>query len=184
MENNAKKDEEMKGISRISSKKSGYGWYVRTYLNGKTFSKFFSDSKYGGKKRALKFAKKAKSFAELQLKPYRSTGSTTNRPLIKRSKNNSTGVIGVSFTKKKMQNGNTYCYFMVNWREDGKSKNTSFSCNKYGKKEAFKRAVQLRDKMMRKKHGAAYEKARKNSDAMLPTDAMLKGTAVPKEIFS
>jgi len=182
MGNNVAKDREMKGISRISSKENGYGWYVRTYLNGKTYSKFFSDSKYGSKERALKFAKKAKSFAEQQLRPLRDRGKKVKEKLVRRSKNNSTGVIGVSFTTKKMQNGKKYSYFLVNWRENGKSKNTSFSCNKYGREEAFRLAVQHRVKMMRRKHGSAYEKARKNGDGLLPTDEMLNGTALPKKL--
>lgn len=182
MGNKEAKDHDMKGISRISSKENGYGWYVRTYLNGKTYSKFFSDSKYGSKERALKFAKKAKSFAEQQLRPLRNRGKKSVKKLVKQSKNNSTGVIGVSFTTRTTQSGKTYSYFLVNWRENGKSKNTSYSCNKYGKKEAFRLAVQHRVKMMRRKHGSAYDKARKKGDGLLPTDEMLNGTALPEKL--
>jgi hypothetical protein len=56
----------MWGISRIDS---GYthGWFVRAYKEGRTYSKLFSDSKIGGKNKALKAAKehRDKLFSEL-----------------------------------------------------------------------------------------------------------------------
>lgn len=46
----------MKGISRIDHKLT-HGWYVRGYRNGRTYSRMFSDQKYGGEAAALTLAK-------------------------------------------------------------------------------------------------------------------------------
>ena len=51
-----KKRSAMKGISRIDSG-STHGWFVRSYRAGRTYSKLFSDRKYGGKNKALQLAK-------------------------------------------------------------------------------------------------------------------------------
>lgn len=163
----------MKGISRIESKSNGYGWYVRTYLNGKTYSKFYADSKYGGKERALKIAKKAKKLAEEQLKPWRKRRSERRRMLVKKTRRNKTGVVGISRTKKTMRSGNTYEYFVVNWVENRKPRSTSISIHKYGEDEAFKRAVRLRDEKMRMIHGKRYEEIRDEEEYQLPKSSML-----------
>lgn len=42
----------LKVISGIETN-STFGWYVPLYRNKKTYSKFFSDSKFGGKDKAL-----------------------------------------------------------------------------------------------------------------------------------
>ena len=46
----------MKGISRIDSGNT-FGYFVRGYRNTKVFSKFFSDARNGGKRKALQAAK-------------------------------------------------------------------------------------------------------------------------------
>lgn len=46
-----------KGISRIDSG-STHGWFVRGYRNGKTYSKLFSDLKYGGREPSFLQARK------------------------------------------------------------------------------------------------------------------------------
>lgn len=43
------------GVSRIDSKNT-HGWFVRVYRNGKTHSKLFSDSKFGGREDGLRAA--------------------------------------------------------------------------------------------------------------------------------
>ncbi len=44
-----------KGVIRIDSD-STHGWQVRVYRDGKTFSRLFSDKKWGGKDKAFEAA--------------------------------------------------------------------------------------------------------------------------------
>ncbi len=50
-----KQEKKYRGISRIDSHDT-HGWFVRAYKSGKTTSKLFSDSIFGGKEQALKKA--------------------------------------------------------------------------------------------------------------------------------
>ena len=89
----------MKGISRIDTKGT-HGWYVRIYRAGRTYSKLYSDNKYGGTDKALEFAKKARKVAQEKLD---STIGTRSRRLVTHDKRNKSGIIGVSRTTKKKQ---------------------------------------------------------------------------------
>lgn len=145
----------MKGISRIDSKGT-HGWYVRVYKNGKTYSKLYSDNKYGGKERALKIAKKARKMAEQAMK---SVPTKRTRRLVKSDRRNKTGVIGVNRTKKKNRSGTVSEYYQVTWSpKPGKTKNKQWSINKYGEDKAFEMACNFRHEVMQSIHGDRYEK--------------------------
>ena len=88
----------LKGISRIETS-STFGWYVRVYRNKKTYSKFFSDSKFGGKDKALEMAISQKE--ELNKLIIGIPKKPTKRRVVTTDKRNTTGVLGVSRTSKK-----------------------------------------------------------------------------------
>lgn len=133
-----------KGISRIETS-STLGWYVRVYRNKKTYSKFFSDTKFGGKDKALEMAlfekeELSKMISKIPKKP-------TKRRVVTKDKRNTTGVLGVSRTSKKASNGKSYDCYTVSWRPEPKvQKSTSFSIKKYGEEKALEMAIQLRRK--------------------------------------
>lgn len=136
-----------KGISRIDSGKT-HGWFVRGYRNGKTWSKLFSDQKHGGREAALDQARefRKKLASDLQQLP----AIPRARRVVTRNSRNTTGVIGVSRTRKKSSSGNIHECYSVSWRTpEGVPRCTSFSIRKYGEEEAFRRAVALRRDRMR-----------------------------------
>lgn len=140
-----------KGISRIDSG-STHGWFVRGYRNGQTYSKLFSDKKWGGKGKALAKAKEYREelFEELKSMPSKPRG----RRIVFRDSRNTTGVLGVCRTAKKSTNGNMNECYSVSWRpEPGVQKCTSFSIRKYGEERAFQLAVEHRKRMMKKIYG-------------------------------
>jgi hypothetical protein len=155
--------EKDKGISRIDSG-STHGWFVRAYRNGKTYSKLFSDRKWGGKQTALEEARKHRD--DLQEKLQDIPKKPKGRRLVYKDTRNSTGVIGVCRTTKKNKNGSvTECY-SVSWRpKPGIQKCTSFSIRKYGEEKAFKLAVAHRKKMMKDIYGpGVFRKIKKRLD--------------------
>lgn len=133
-----------KGISRIETS-STLGWYVRVYRNKRTYSKFFRDTKFGGKDKALEMAlfekeELSKMISKIPKKP-------TKRRVVTKDKRNTTGVLGVSRTSKKASNGKSYDCYTVSWRPEPKvQKSTSFSIKKYGEEKALEMAIQLRRK--------------------------------------
>lgn len=131
-----------KGISRIETS-STLGWYVRVYRNKKTYSKFFSDTKFGGKAKALEVAISHK--AEMSNMIQKIPKQPTKRRVVTKDKRNTTGVLGVSRTSKKASNGKYYECYTVSWRPKPKvQKSTSFSIKKYGEEKALEMAIQLR----------------------------------------
>jgi hypothetical protein len=136
--------ESLKGISRIETS-STLGWYVRVYRNKKTYSKFFSDTKFGGKDKALETAifqkeELSRMISKIPKKP-------TKRRVVTKDKRNITGVLGVSRTSKKASNGKSYDCYTVSWRPEPKvQKSTSFSIKKYGEEKALEMAIELRRK--------------------------------------
>jgi len=94
----------MEGISRIDSTDSrSHGWYVRVYHPQRvTHSRFFSDMKYGG---LLSARRKAVAYRKKYIEEHKGTLAVRN-PRKKRvpQSNNTTGVLGVSFTLRLSKN--------------------------------------------------------------------------------
>lgn len=148
-----KRDPELKGISRIDAKGT-HGWYVRIYKNGKTYSKLYSDSRYGGTEQALKYAKKARKAA---LETLKSVPGNDQRRLVSQDKRNKSGIIGVSRTVKKNTTGGDSVYYQVTWSpEKGKIKNRQWSVRKFGEEEAFRMAREFREQVMQEIYGKEY----------------------------
>lgn len=140
-----------KGISRIDSG-STHGWFVRGYKNGKTYSKLFSDTNYGSKKKSYLIARKHRDklhadLAQIPTKPQ-------ERRIVYRDSRNVTGVLGVCRTSKRSVSGTVNeCYSVSWWPSPGEQKCTSFSIRKYGERKAFQLAVAHRRKMMKNIYG-------------------------------
>ncbi len=140
-----------KGISRIDSRDT-HGWFVRVYNESVTYSKLFSDRKMGGRKNALEFAI---AFRDDLI---RELGKTyPARRIVRRDRRNKTGVIGVCRTRKRNSSGTYSEFFSVSWSPDyGSHKCRMFSINKYGEKEAFRKACAWRKQMEEAMHGHSW----------------------------
>jgi hypothetical protein len=132
-------DNKMKGISRIDSKNT-HGWFVRKYHQGRTYSRFFSDSRFESRDEALSAAKAFRRKLDERFPPPATTAFRAAP-----QKNSSTGVVGVSETFMRSRNGKKVPCFTVTWRpEKGVSRTKKFSINAYGRDEAFRLAVEFR----------------------------------------
>lgn len=174
------KSDSMKGISRIDSKGT-HGWYVRVYKNGKTYSKLYSDSKYNGKERALKFAQKAR---ELALETISKIPDKPIRRLVTRDKRNKSGVVGVSKTQKTLKSGKVNSYYQVTWSpQPGKIKNRQWSVRKYGEERAFELAKNFRDEVMLSVYGKRYEEYLKTQEEEQPAPEAVSAPDTSGEAF-
>lgn len=125
--------EKHKDIGRIDQEsKRAHGWYVRLRFQGKTYSKFFSDKKCGGRYSSLLSAISWRDSTEKRIGKPR-----TDKHLVTTS-NSQTGVVGVRLNHKLNR-------YEVSWvTAQGKQGKTSVSINKHGKKNAFKKACEIR----------------------------------------
>ena len=125
--------EKHKGISRIDQEiKHSHGWYVRLRFKGKQYSKFFSDTKNGGKNLSHLLAIEWRNKTEKKLGKIR-----TNKHIVTLS-SNGTGVVGVRLNNKLLR-------YEVTWvNEQGEKGKTSVSIAKHGKRKAFFRACAIR----------------------------------------
>ena len=144
-----------KGVIRIDSD-STHGWQVRVYRDGKTFSRLFSDKKWGGRDKAFDAAEAyrkelVEEVSQLPAKPRR-------RRLIRHNRSNTSGVVGVSRTYKRDRRGIRHEVYAVSWNpEPGVARGTSFSIKRYGEDTAFRLACQLRWQKMKEIYGDRYE---------------------------
>ncbi len=135
----------MKSIARIEqarrfkrtdgkySTRNTRGWYVQVAWKGKRYTKFFSDGQLGGNPKAKKAAVEWRDEIEQKVgKPQ------TNHRIAWRA--NTKGV-GVSLTTKE----GTPVY-QVSWVDaKGRPGRTTVSITKWGKREAKRRALELRE---------------------------------------
>jgi len=144
-----------KGVIRIDSD-STHGWQVRVYRNGRTYSRLFSDRKHGTREGA--FAEARKYRRELEADVATRPAAPPRRRLIRRNKNNATGVVGISRTFKRDRRGVRHEVYAVSWNpRPGVARGTSFSIRKYGDDTAFKMACRLRWEKMREVYGERYD---------------------------
>jgi len=127
--------EKHKDIARIDQEsKRTHGWYVRVRYFGKTYSKFFSDRKCGGRYSSLLSALAWRDKIEADIGKQR-----TDKHIVTVS-NSKTGVVGVRLNEKMNR-------YEVSWvTAAGKQGKTSVSIAKHGKKDAFELACQVREK--------------------------------------
>ena len=146
-----------KSVSRIDHRKRHtHGWYVRVKFNGIMYSRFFSDSQCGGKRRALKEAVQCRNELEKEVGKPR-----TDRVVPALIARNQTGVPGVRLGKKRSQRKGprlSRVYEVVWAPEPGKLSRTSVSIEKYGAKEALRRALAIRLEKEREIYGAVLSR--------------------------
>lgn len=138
-----------RNISRIEVGQDGGkvygGWEVRLQRKGKKIAKFFSDLNFGGKRAALQAAKEFRDQLEQRYKK-----STVRELSEKPSIRNRSGVVGVRLHEQKDQRGEYeyhYWYWVAQWTDGhGKRKTKSFSVHQYGDEEAYRLAVEAREK--------------------------------------
>lgn len=125
--------EKHKDIARIDQEeKRTHGWYVRVRYFGKTYSKFFSDGKCGGRYSSLLSALAWRDKTEKQLGKLR-----TDRHIVTVS-NTKTGVVGVRLNEQLNR-------YEVSWvNPSGKQGKTSVSIRKHGRAKAFELACKIR----------------------------------------
>jgi len=154
-----------KNISRIDVEaKKMHGWYVRIQYNGRSHAKFFSDSRYGNTEIALEEAVQYRNKLETKIGRPRTERYV---PGTLHPKNN-TGVPGIIRTRKReKKRGKEYFYdvFEVTWcPEPNKVSRTTVSVNKYGEKEAFRRACKIREAKLKQ----IYKSSRAPNSELTP----------------
>ena len=144
-----------KGVIRIDSD-STHGWQVRVYRHGKTYSRLFSDRKYGDRDQAFEAAVAYRK--ELEQEVAQLPEVPARRRLIRRNRNNTSGVVGVSRTYKQDRRGIRHEVYAVSWNpEPGVARGTSFSIKRYGEDTAFRMACKLRWEKMKEIYGDRYD---------------------------
>ncbi len=143
---------ELRNIARleIPGKNGGVGtqgWQIN--FNKNLITKLFSDSKYGGKKAALKEAQLFQDVCERELKNQPEKNNVTS--LNKLTKRNTSGIPGVSkFVSKRQNRGKGE--WQAKWVENGKRRKKTYSINKYGEKEAKRLAIEYRNKIIQERY--------------------------------
>lgn len=134
-----KKLPKVKGITRIDDPGGhGVGWYARVRFRNKTYSKYFADMSHQGTMNAHKKAVAWRNEKERELGKPRTDRVVSNASARKK-------VAGVYQSKNS---------FVVAWSpEPGVVTRRFVSIVKYGRKEAFRRAVELRQKSERAIYG-------------------------------
>lgn len=128
-----------KGISRIDDPGGhGVGWYARVRFRGKTHSKYFADASHKGTLKAFAKALAWRNEKERELGKPRtdrivSSGAARGK------------ITGVYQSKRS---------FVVAWSPSpGEVKREFVSIAKYGRAEAYRRAVELRRRREKTMHG-------------------------------
>ena len=122
-----------------------HGWQVRLRRQGRQFSKFFSDGKYGGTGRALRIARAYRDELLAKLPEPERAGAEG-----KLTRRNVSGVVGVS--RIVIKSGTSrYEFWQATWSSGpGVRKRMKFSVRRYGEKRAFELACVARKRGERK----------------------------------
>ena len=133
------------GISRIeqTDRRDGHGssigWYARVSAAGKVYSRWFSDKKFGGKKKALEAAIAWRAATDKKLAKLRP----------KRISNPGQWAARMSKTVKE-----GIPVYMVRWSpRPGRYTNTSVSIQRWGEREARRRAKEILDEVKKEFYG-------------------------------
>lgn len=153
------KDRRNKNITRVDTGAT-HGYQVRMRREKKSFDKFFSDSRFDGKRGSLEAAREYRD--KLNVENPISRKNLTD----KKAPPPSSGVRGVRLEYLTVANGGyetTYGFWVAQWSpEPGVRKTRRFSVDKYGDAEAFRLAVEAREKgvesMIEYEYAFEYEK--------------------------
>lgn len=148
-----------RNVIRIDHKKT-HGWQVRIMADGKEYSKFFSDKKYGGQKQALSkaTAHRDNMLEHLEPKMKKKPSSYDTRFLYEDARNKSTGVVGVTRYMDVQKSGNAYPYYQTTIHlEKGKAITRSRSIQKHGEESAFLQICEIRREKMKQIYGDRFD---------------------------
>ncbi len=131
------------GVSRIDqAAKRTHGFFVRLQRRGKTHSAFFTDQKYGGRKRALAAAQK--HYRKLLAKWGPPVRNQRRRWAEIRRRKGSSGIVGLQL-KRVRRHGEVRKYWVATWSpKPYVSQHKEFSVWRYGSKKARQLAVRAR----------------------------------------
>lgn len=169
-----------KGVSRIDqAAKNHHGWYVRVRHDGVTDSRFFNDSKHGGKRKALAAAVAYRDAAEKAIGKPR-----TDRTILPMTARNTSGVVGVRRRERARRPGSKVsaapaAYYEACWSPaPGKLSRKLFSVEKLGERDAFLAACAHRRQMERDLLGSELKE---NWAAAAPTILAMARSASTKK---
>lgn len=130
------------GITRFDiEERRTHGYMVRMARQGIRHQKFFSDMKYGGKKKALATAMNQQAVWSEEL-PLRQSSKD------RLTSRNQTGRVGVYIAASQDTADQTHQAFCASWTDaDGRRWKINFSVQRYGKKKAWQLACLAREKM-------------------------------------
>lgn len=130
------------GITRFDiEERRTHGFMARTARQGKRYQKFFSDMKYGGKKKAIAAAMNQLTLWSKEL-PVRHS----NRDRL--TSRNQTGRVGVYLAVSQDTAGQSHQAYCASWTDaDGRRRKINFSLQRYGRKKAWLLACLAREKM-------------------------------------
>jgi len=134
----------VKNIYRIDHERSQtHSWFVTVQRRGQIYYRHFTDSVYGGKRRALDAARTYRDGLVASLVPL----TRPERCRI-RKKNNRSGISGVTrIDVINTSRGRSYRrqYWLAQWPiSNGKAQTRKFSITRYGERGAFQRALRAR----------------------------------------
>lgn len=128
------------------------GYEVRIYRAGERFNQFFADKAHGGKAKALEAARAIRDKMAAKIKPF-----TRREIAVKLSERNTSGHRGVRLrttTIQKAKNKYVYEHVEASWSpEPGKIIKEIFSVERLGLKEAWRLALECREKAVAKIKG-------------------------------
>lgn len=144
-------------IRRIDNERTRtHSWHVAIRCRGHAITRHFSDSVYGGKRKALKAAV---AFRDATLKQFRDAGYAVW--LRRKRSPNTSGIAGVARYVNRSQTPDSsaeYPYWQAFWRDlDSKRHTRTFSVLKYGERKARQLAIAARRTAMQEMFGRAAE---------------------------
>jgi hypothetical protein len=133
-------------------------WAVRVLRGGKYHVGHFADATYGGKRKALIAARRFRDQLFKRIEP-----DTRVRRKVPKGSRSETDRVGVAF-EEYIVHGRVYERFIAHWQDaDGRHRRRSFGIGAYGRRGAFARAVEARNKGIA--HARAMRRARQLAEA-------------------
>ena len=131
------------GISRLDQEAVGtHGWQVRFQRKGVRHGRFFSDSEWGGRERALRTARLFRD----RLLAHNRPETDEVRVHSQITRRNQSGVIGVTRISQRSAKGDEYHFWQASWTgADGERQVVRYSVLKLGEDEAFRLACKARE---------------------------------------
>ena len=134
-----------------------HGWHVKLRRRGRAHRKFFSDARFGGKRKALRAAREHRDELVARL-PTETTADRRDRM----TDRNTSGVVGVRRVERQ-RHGRLYESWVAQWTDDdGLRRTLSFSVDVYGEDEARDLALFARDTLISDRDALIAEQAREN----------------------